>query len=238
MTPPTESARPGRFLVLEGIDGCGSTTQTERLVARLRARGFDARGTFEPTRGPVGGLLRAVLEHRIKGPEGDAPRPFDWTTLALLFAADRLDHLTTFVRPALAAGAVVVSDRYTLSSLVYQSVTSAGASDAIDWVRALNRNAPPADLTLVIDVPVAVALERRRLRGGPEELFDAQATQERLAAAYRRAETIAPDERVVHIDGAAAPEEVTARLDAAVVRAFPELAGDLPASTRSGIVSG
>ena len=93
----------GRLIVLEGIDGAGTTTQTSRLVAALGARGVAAHATREPTTGPVGRLLREML--------GGAHQPVDQTTLGLLFAADRADHLQREIEPELARGTVVVSDR-------------------------------------------------------------------------------------------------------------------------------
>ena len=145
---------PGRFIVLEGVDGCGSTTQTKRLVEALATRGYDARSTCEPSDGPVGALIRQALEKRLRDARGEARR-FDWATLALLFAADRLDHVEATIAPALAAGAIVISDRYTLSSLVYQSVTApSGSEEPLAWIHELNRAARAPDLTIVLDVGV------------------------------------------------------------------------------------
>lgn len=203
---------PGRFIVLEGVDGCGSTTQTRRLVEALVARGRDARPTCEPSDGPVGGLIRKALEKRLTDATG-APRRFDWATLALLFAADRVDHVVNGIEPLLQAGAIVVSDRYTLSSVIYQSVTAPeGTGDAVRWIGELNRAARLPDVTIVLDVRAHVAAERRRQRGGPEELFDALSLQERLARAYQKAEELAPEQRIVHVSGEGSAEVVTARL--------------------------
>ncbi|MFZ5889738.1 MAG: dTMP kinase [Myxococcota bacterium] len=211
----------GRFIVLEGVDGCGSTTQTRHVVEALRERGYDARPTFEPSDGPVGLLIRQALEKRLTSVDG-SPRRFEWATLALAFAADRLDHVTSFVEPALREGAIVVSDRYTLSSIVYQSVTAPpSVADAVSWIENLNRAARIPDLTLVLDVSLEVAAERRKARGGPEELFDAMSTQARLTRAYAAAETLAPSQRIVHVSGEGSADEVTARLLAAITSVLP-----------------
>jgi dTMP kinase len=210
--------------VIEGVDGCGSTTQTRRVVERLRSAGRDARATCEPSDGPIGALIRAALERRLNASDG-TPRRLDWAALALLFAADRLDHVTSFVAPALAEAAVVISDRYTLSSIVYQSVTAPAVSDAVSWISSLNRAALLPDLTVVLHVPSALAEGRRRARGGPEELFDALSLQERLGAAYAKAEELAPQQRIAHVSGVGEVEEVTERLLAAVFQALPDLGG-------------
>src|SRR4051794_39709628 len=108
----------GRFIVIEGLDGAGTTTQTERLATRLREEGHRVLTTREPSDGPVGMLLRQALTGRLTLPGAHAPLADE--TLALLFAADRTDHLASRVEPALGRGEVVLCDRYVLSSLAYQ----------------------------------------------------------------------------------------------------------------------
>ncbi len=205
----------GILVVIEGIDGCGSTTQTLRLAARLRERGREVVSTCEPTQGPVGELIRQALRRELVGQDG-AGRRLDWATLALLFAADRLDHNHDVIEPALRAGQVVVSDRYDLSSLAYQSVTAPGGQAVLPWIRALNVRARRPDLTIVVDLDAEVAARRRHDRGGAAELFEVDELQRRLAAIYARAEDLVPDDRVVHVPGAG-PEDTVARDILAVV---------------------
>lgn len=212
----TAFSNSARFIVIEGIDGSGTTTQSKRLVAELTGRGLDARWTCEPSDGAVGKLIRAALERRLLAADGVTPESLDWGTLALLFAADRLDHVKRVIEPALVRGAVVVSDRYTLSSLVYQSVTAPDGDAALQWITALNQRAPAPDLTLVLDVPARVAAQRRNARGGPEEIFDEASIQARLAAAYSRARAFLPDQRVALLPGAGSADEVFARIVEAV----------------------
>lgn len=210
------SSRRGRFIVVEGIDGAGTTTHSKRLSKELRRRGHDVRLTCEPTAGPIGGLIRQVLQRRLFVPDATGPRAFAWSTMALLFAADRLDHLDSMIIPALREGAIVISDRYDLSSLAYQSVTAPGGPEVVPWIRELNKRALRPDLTVVIDVPAEIAAERRGNRGGSEELFENMEIQRRLATVYAEAEELIPEDRVVHISGVGSVEEVGERLVAAV----------------------
>jgi dTMP kinase len=139
--------------------------------------------------------------------------------MALLFAADRMDHLDSTIAPALRAGQVVVSDRYDLSSLAYQSVTAHNGPESIPWIRELNSQALRPDITIVIDVPAEVAEERRRARGGAEELFDAREIQARLATVYARAQELVPSDHVLHVPGVGEVQEVASRIFETVISA-------------------
>ena len=206
----SEALIRGRLIVLEGIDGSGTTTQTERLVEHLRRRGRTAVSTREPSAGPVGRLLREVLlgHHRISRDVS-----LDGRTMALLFAADRFDHLQREVEPLLAAGNDVVSDRYLMSSLAYQ----AEEADR-EWVALLARGVRPPDLTILLDIPIEVAARRRLLAGRPEERYDADSYLGRVADNYRR--LARADASAVILDGSAARDDVAAAVVAAVEARF------------------
>lgn len=209
----------GTFVVLEGIDGAGTSTQAERLRAYFASRGLPALVTREPTSGPVGSLIRLALTHRLVVPGAGRPRAPSWKTMALLFAADRLDHLEAEILPNLQDGVSVISDRYDLSSLAYQSATSeedADPTDTLAWLRALNQQARRPDLTVVLNVPPAVAEQRRRKRGAAAELYEYETLQARLAEAYRDAERLVPGDHVRHVDGNRSLDEVSADIAAAV----------------------
>src|SRR4051812_23154926 len=134
----------GRFIVLEGLDGAGTTTQADRLGSWLRAQGRKVHVTAEPTAGPIGGLIRLALGKRLVTQAGAALAP---EALALLFAADRLDHWESDIAPKLARGVDVLSDRYLLSSIAYQSV-----ENEMGWIESVNSRVPPPDLTLFLRV--------------------------------------------------------------------------------------
>lgn len=200
----------GRFVVLEGIDGSGTTTQAKLLAEALERHGTPVCLTAEPSTGPIGKLIRRALTRTLEADSG-GHHSLSWSAMALLFAADRLDHVESVVGPALAEGRTVVSDRYVLSSLAYQSVTSPEGKGSVPWIREINGRALRPDLTLVIDVDPDVAAVRRAARGGPPEIFEVQEIQRRLAAVYAGAEELVPGDRVVHVqDGT--PIDVHARI--------------------------
>ncbi|HEX7476768.1 MAG TPA: dTMP kinase [Polyangiales bacterium] len=212
--------REGLFIVLEGVDGAGTTTHTTRLTDALRTR-TAVRETREPTAGPVGALLRHALTGRLVTPGAIMARAPGWSTMALMFAADRMDHLEAEILPMLYEGVSVICDRYYHSSVAYQSLTAGGDHDAIAWIREINRHARKPDLTLVLDVPAKVAAERRRRRGG-RELFDDEELQARLCEFYAQLDRHFPAERIVHVNADAPIESVAAQLLGQVERLLLE----------------
>jgi len=202
------------FVVLEGIDGSGTTTQVAKLADRLRREGVNVRATREPCDGPVGTMIRQVLTGRIVVPGGRAP---GWATMALLFAADRLDHVESEIEPMLASGGVVISDRYDASSLAYQSVTSGtDASGALQWIRNINRHARRPDLTIVLDVSPSLGAVRRETRGEAAQLYELNEVQQALATFYRDLQKHQPEDNVVVVDGSRSIDEVQELVYAAV----------------------
>ena len=195
--------RRGLFLVLEGLDGAGTTTQAERLATWMRAQRRRVHLTAEPSRGPIGTQVRHVLSGRLRGAGGG---DFNPRSLALLFAADRLDHWESEIDPRLDEGCDVISDRYVLSSLAYQAVSTADAP----WVAAINSMAPAADLTVFLRVAPAVALRRRYAASSEREIFEFPEFQRKVHRAYVRALAGMVDagERVVELRGDGAIEAV------------------------------
>jgi dTMP kinase len=204
----------GRFIVLEGIDGSGTTTQGQALVAAFERAGQRAHFTHQPSVLPLGQMLRRFLT----GAEVNRP---DWDGMALLFAADRLQHVAEEIEPLLAQRVTVVCDRYDLSSLAYQSATAPDGAATLPWLRAINQRARRPDVTLVFDVDASVAEARRARRGGPPELFERRELQRRLAELYAAAEALVPGDAVVHLDAGGTLADVEGHILAALERAFP-----------------
>ena len=197
----------GIFIALEGIDGAGTTTQARLLEQRIKSQlGHEkVHVTSEPTSFPVGALIRNVLQGRIKGGNTPGAREgFDLRALALLFAADRLDHLSSEIEPLLSAGWIVISDRYVLSSLAYQTLDAPW-----EWVQEINRFARWPDLTIYLDVGPEVAAQRIR-RGRPSrELFETQKRLEQVYRSYQSAiSNLGDSVRIARVTGDRPVEEV------------------------------
>ncbi|HEY0483069.1 MAG TPA: dTMP kinase, partial [Kofleriaceae bacterium] len=190
-----------RLIVLEGLDGAGTTTQARRLTEYLRAHGQPAHLTREPSDGPIGRLIREMLTGHHSLPD----QAIAQSTFGLLFAADRLDHIQREVEPQLAAGNTVISDRWYHSSLAYQ-----GTGAERDWIATLNARARRPDLTIFLEVRPEVAAKRRVDAGRVQELFEDLRMQEEVAAGYKAtiSELRVLGERIESIDGEASPDVV------------------------------
>jgi dTMP kinase len=190
----------GLFVVLEGLDGAGTTTQAAALVERLGRAGPPAVATFEPSDGAIGRVIRGMLT---------AGRPPDPQVLALLFAADRLEHLSTVIRARTDAGTHVLCDRYVLSSLAYQ----ASEDVSLDWLGELNWHATPPDVTVFVDASVETCMSRIRGRADDTDHFHHEGRLRRVEQAYR--EVLASTSltgRLVLADGEAPVEAVTEQI--------------------------
>ncbi|MQP34128.1 dTMP kinase [Rhodococcus erythropolis] len=153
----------GSLVAVEGVDGAGTTTLISGLVEWLRIRSVGVESTHEPSSGPIGAVIRLAIDQRLK---------FSGEILALLFAADRLDHLENPVNGMLREllrGNWVVTDRYVASSFAYQG--EAGGPEAFQWLAELNRHIRQPDLTIFVDTDIDVCLERIAKRSGRDELF-------------------------------------------------------------------
>jgi len=218
-------SRRAPWITLEGIEGTGKSTQLERLAARLTAAGRTPVVTREPGGTALGRELRRVLLACIE--PSIHPR-----AELLLYAADRVQHLTQVVLPALAAGTVVLCDRHLDATLAYQGH---GRGLGIPAVRDLHRAFPLdalPDRTILLDLDARVALERARGRDEragrtrTEGRFEAEplAFHERVRAGYLELARAEPA-RIRVVDATGAAEEVGRRIDAALVDLLPELGG-------------
>jgi dTMP kinase len=170
-----------RFIVLEGADGSGKSTQAARLVERLRGSGRTVVETFEPGATALGARIRALV---LDGPDTSvgaaAPDPI---TEALLMAADRAQHVAEVVGPALARGDWVVCDRFVPSSLVYQGVARGLGVDAVAAASVWATGGLEPDVIIVLDVDDAVADARRSQSDRLER--EGAAFHAKVRAAYR-----------------------------------------------------
>lgn len=197
--------RRGLFVTFEGIEGSGKSTQVARVARTLADLGVPALATREPGGTNVGLALRDVLL-------GWAGRLDPAAELLLMFA-DRRQHLSETIEPALAEGRVVLSDRYTDASRAYQGAGRGLGEEVVDALhRRFCRRAP--DVTYLLDCPVETALGRVMRRGsGRKDRFENEdlAFHRRVRAAYRRRARLEP-RRFVLIDGRRTPDEVFALL--------------------------
>jgi dTMP kinase len=196
----------GKFIVIEGCDGAGTTTQAKRLAEYLRARGRTVLETREPTDGAIGTLIRSCAKGETLGRCG---QPMTERAMALLFAADRVDHVDNEIFPALACGQWVVSDRYLGSSLVYQGM--AGSID-LGWVQQINGHALQPDLTIVLEVSEATARARRLARGGPADRYEEDGRQAAIHRGYARLGTNFEGGYVALVDGEQSVAAVAERI--------------------------
>ncbi len=171
------------FICIEGLDGSGKTTQAKRLVRALRRKGFDVAYTTEPTAGKVGKLIRRFVLDR----EKRIPTALE----ALLFAADRVDHVESEVKPLLKQGKIVICDRYVYSTLAYQG--AAGLD--LGWIDTINQYALKPNVTLFIDVPVNVVVKRFKKK---KTVMENRTNMEKVREIYLK---LVKQQRLTFIDG-------------------------------------
>jgi dTMP kinase len=191
------------FVVLEGVDGCGKSTQAARLAERFRGGGREVVTTREPGATPAGAAIREVVL-------GDGA--MDARTEALLMAADRAEHAARVVRPALERGAVVVSDRYVPSSLAYQGVARGLGVDEVERLSAWATGDLRPDVVVVLDVGPEVAAARQ---AGPGDRMEREGSRFRQAVRQAYLD-LAPRYGWVVVDGSRPVDEVTEAVWAAV----------------------
>ncbi len=199
----------GVLVAFEGIDGAGKSTQIERLEGSLTALGLPVVRSREPTNGPWGQLLRSsALTGRLPPEEELAA-----------FLADRRQHVDEVLAPALAAGAVMLVDRYYFSTAAYQGLRGL---DPAEILRKNEEFAPVPDLLVIFEVPIDEALRRIGSRNGAGDLFEKREDLARCAAIF--ASFSGP--YILRVDGAAPPDAIAAKIQEAI-HALPEVAAAL-----------
>lgn len=183
---------PGKFIVFEGLDGSGITTQATLLRNYFISKGKDAVLTKEPTDGILGGLIKSCLRK-------------EWNTfpltLQMLFAADRSHHISAEIEPALKKGKIVICDRYTLSSYAFGSLDV-----SLPVLKQLNSYFRKPHLTIFIDAQPKICMERMKKARPHVELFEEEHKLELIRKNYFSMKNLFPETHIV--DGNRAPEEV------------------------------
>jgi len=198
----------GKFITFEGIDGSGKSTQLRMIASELRVRGFEVLTTMEPGGTPLGRRLRAAF---LETEENVAP-----LAELLLFAADRAQHVNFLIKPALAEGKIVISDRFADATFAYQGAGRGFSEETVNAVIKLATDGLKPDLTLFFDVPVEKAIMRTNARTDEEakkNRMDKETIEfyERVRTAYLGiAER--ESERFIIIDGDSSVGEIKAKI--------------------------
>lgn len=201
LSPAESFVRPGIFVVFEGGEGAGKSTQVRRLAAALTAAGRDVVVTREPGATDMGARIRGLVLDK-----GDAPSP---RAEALLYAADRAHHVATVVRPALARGAVVISDRYVDSSLAYQGAGRTLPVQEISWLSSWATGGLKPDLVVLLDVDPSVGLSRVDTRGAGADRLESESRAFHERVRYAFLDLAAGDpKRYLVLDAAQPAEEI------------------------------
>jgi dTMP kinase len=230
LSPAVPAPRGGLFVVFEGGEGAGKSTQVAQLARLLREHGYDVVVTREPGATGVGERIRhLLLEGTAEDGDGVSPR-----AEALLYAADRAHHVTSVVRPALAEGAVVISDRYVDSSLAYQGAGRTLPVDEVSWLSSWATGGLKPDLVVLLDIEPNVGLRRVGERGKADRLeSESLAFHDRVRCAFLDLAAAEPSRYLV-VDATRSPDEIAAVVAERVMGVVPpprrgEL--DLDAST-------
>lgn len=230
MAPLSNKQRTGILISFEGSEGSGKTTQISRLVARLREQGHEIVTTREPGGTKIGEQVREILLHNV-----DGDRMFAETEL-LLFAAARAQIVRETIAPALLRGAIVLSDRYLDSSTVYQGIARNLGKGPVNEINRFAVGTVMPDITVVIDVPTSVSIERISKRKGarPDRIEQENIDfYEKVRAGYLVLAKGMPG-RFVVVDGTQSEEKIEKQIWAALQsRLFKTAAGK--AAKKTGV---
>jgi len=211
--PLSPSDRRGCLIAFEGIEGAGKSTQVPRVATALRRRGWSVVETREPGGTPLGAELRRLIMH------ADRATPVPMTEL-LLYLADRAQHLAEVIEPAMARGDVVLTDRFSASTIAYQGYARHLDVDVVTQLDGVVRDGIAPALTVVFDCPVEVGL--RRARGDDRFHREEREFHERVRAAFLSFARADPQHYCV-VDATAASDTVTDAVLAGVLRCLTQL---------------
>jgi dTMP kinase len=202
----------GQLVVLEGVEGCGKTTQIQRSQSWLLASGLLGQTPQTPlyvTREPGGTELCQTIRQILLTPHAET---LEDRTELLLYAADRAQHVAGFLKPKLAAGAMILCDRYTDSTVAYQGYGRGLDRGLIDQLNQIATGGLESSLTLWLDVAVEVGLERAQQRGARDRIEQATlAFHQRVQQGFAELAQAYP-QRIRRIDASGSEEEVAAQI--------------------------
>jgi dTMP kinase len=197
-----ELERRGFFICVEGLDGCGKTTQAKILVRKLQRMGYNTVYTAEPSHGKIGRFIKRYCLHRGKRVSSIVE--------ALLFAADRYEHVENEIIPALKDGKIVVSDRYMYSSLAYQGAVGL----SLDWIRKINEHAVTPNLAIFIDVEPDTVIKRLKPKKSVMENLE---TQRKVREVYLK---FVENGELVRVNGNKSKNEVAGEIFSIVLNSL------------------
>ncbi len=193
----------GKFIVFEGLDGAGTTTQMKILGEKFSAKGRQVFLTHEPTDNPIGKTVRACLQKKFR----TTP-----SALALLYSSDRDDHLYNpeyGIEHHLNDGDIVISDRYFYSSIAYQ-----GVQCSYEFIRKINSPFPDADIIIFVDTPVDECMARIEKRGEEKELFEKEEYLRKVRENYLRAFSELPETvKIITVDGTLSIDGISQQIE-------------------------
>jgi dTMP kinase len=199
------------FIAFEGIDGSGKSTQIKLLKNFLIANGHKVYSTFEPTDGPIGKMIRSIFSHKMEAEQ---------QTIAALFLADRLEHLTNKkdgILVKLEQGYTVLSDRYYFSSYAYHSVFM-----DMEWVIEINKKCAEIlrpDVNIFVDIPVELGMQRLNAGRNSLEMYETLENQKKVEKNYHKAfNLLANQENIIKVNGNQNAEDVASEIQKNILK--------------------
>ncbi|NUM33463.1 MAG: dTMP kinase [Candidatus Brocadiae bacterium] len=222
-----KNERRGKFIVFEGLDGSGTTTQSKLLGQYLEKQNWPVLNTSEPTQGPMGLILRLLLTNRLifnSRPSEQGNQELEIlsnSSIALLFAADRLDHIQHTILPKIQDGVIVICERYYFSSYAYQMGKD---SKNLKWLQTINSRCIQPDLTIYLNTSLAVCNKRRFTNRWYQDLYEKPEILEQVARNYEHVvQRMKKTMPVEIVDGTPNEKVVFENIIQIIQQRFPEM---------------